>query len=162
MTIVGLLVALFICYAAAASGSLFTTSALPRWYASLRKPAWNPPNWVFAPVWAALYTMMGVAVWVVWARAGFGGASLAIALFTIQLVLNIAWSALFFALRNPSAAFADIVALWLAIAATCAAFAQISVLAGLLLVPYLAWVSFALVLNFSIMRRNLVTTTHGS
>ena len=157
MNIVSLVVALLICYSAAALGSGFTVPGLRTWYASLRKPSWNPPNDVFAPVWTVLYGAMAVSLWLVWTDAGFAAGRLALTLFALQLLLNVAWSWLFFARRNPSAAFADIVALWLAIGATALAFAQIDLVAALLLLPYLAWVSFAAALNFAIMRRNPAT-----
>lgn len=154
MKIIGLLVALLLCYSAAALGSWFTTPHLRSWYATLRKPSWNPPNSIFAPVWSALYGAMALSAWLVWSDAGFVTSGIALAFFAVQLALNIAWSWLFFARHDPRAAFADIVALWLAIFATAAAFAQINMLAAVLLLPYLAWVSYAAVLNYAIIRRN--------
>lgn len=154
--VIGLVVALIICYSAAALGSLFTVPRLRTWYVSLRKPSWNPPNGVFGPVWSALYSAMAISLWLVWTDAGFA-AWFGLTLFALQLLLNIAWSWLFFTRRNPAAAFVDIVALWLAIGATALAFAQINRLAALLLLPYLAWVSFAAALNLAIVRRNPLT-----
>ena len=154
MKILGLIVSMVICFAAAAAGSAFTNPSLPQWYAALHKPAWNPPNWLFAPVWTALFAMMAVAVWLVWSRAGFLGSPLATGLFAVQLALNIAWSAVFFGMRNPDAAFAEIVTLWVSIAVTVVAFAQVDAVAAWLLAPYLAWVSFASVLNWTIWRLN--------
>lgn len=124
------------------------------WYAALHKPAWNPPNWIFGPVWTALYTMMGVAAWLVWRRGGWGAQAMPLALFLVQLVLNAAWSWLFFGLHRPGLAFAEIVLLWLAILATALAFRPVSAAAFWLLVPYLAWVTFAAVLNFTLWRLN--------
>lgn len=141
-----------ICLAAAAVGSLWTTPALAPWYASLAKPSWTPPNWLFGPVWTALYIIMAVAAWLVW--RGTSLVSMPMALFLLQLLLNVAWSGFFFRLRSPGLGFADIVLLWLAIAATLDSFAQVSPLAGWLLVPYLVWVSYASALNFSIWRKN--------
>lgn len=124
------------------------------WYASLQKPSWNPPGWVFGPVWTALYTMMAVAAWLVWKRGGFSAQRRARALFCAQLILNAAWTPLFFGLQQPGLAFAEIVVLWLAIAATLVAFHRVSRAAAWLLAPYLAWVSFAAALNFTLWRLN--------
>ncbi len=124
------------------------------WYAQLSKPAWNPPNWIFGPVWTALYLMMAVAAWRIWRLGGFGGQRRPLILFFIQLALNAAWSPLFFGLKEPGLAFAEILVLWLAIVLTIAAFRRADRLAAGLLVPYLAWVSFASVLNFTLWRMN--------
>lgn len=140
-----------LCFAAAALGGL---SMPGEWYASLRKPSWNPPGWVFGPVWTALYAMMAVAAWLVWKRGGFAAQRRPLALFLGQLALNAAWTPLFFGLKQPGWAFAEIVLLWLAIAATLAAFRPASRAAAWLLAPYLAWVSFAATLNFTLWRLN--------
>jgi len=124
------------------------------WYAGLKKPAWNPPAWIFGPVWTTLYTMMALAAWLVWKRGGFVAQRKPLALFLTQLVLNAAWTPLFFGLHWPGIAFAEIVLLWLAIAATLAAFCVVSCTAAWLLVPYLGWVSFAAALNFELWRLN--------
>lgn len=142
---------LLACFGAAAMGGLFMPG---EWYAALRKPSWNPPAWVFGPVWTALYTMMAMAAWRVWKRGGFAAQRRALALFLVQLALNAAWTPLFFGLRRPGLAFAEILLLWLAIAATLLAFRPVSRGAAWLLVPYLAWVSFAAVLNFTLWRLN--------
>jgi len=147
----GLTVCLVVCFSAASMGALFRPGA---WYAGLNKPSWNPPGWVFGPVWSALYTMMAVAAWLVWQRGGFGAQRKALAWFIIQLALNAAWTPLFFGLHLPSVAFGEILLLWAAIVATLRAFFQVNNLAGWLLTPYLAWVSFAAVLNFTIWRLN--------
>lgn len=149
-----LAVFILVCFGAAGIGSWFTTPALGSWYAELRKPAWNPPGWIFGPVWTVLYLLMAIAAWLVWRKAGFGAGRTALVLFAVQLVLNVAWSALFFGQHNPGAAFVDIVLLWLAIAATAAAFRPFSPAATWLLAPYLAWVTFASALNFAIWRLN--------
>lgn len=120
----------------------------------LRKPAWRPPNRLFAPVWTVLYLMIAVAGWLVWRQAGFTGAGLALAAYALQLVLNAAWTPLFFGLRRPDLGFADIVLLWLSIAATIALFFPIDAVAAALFVPYLAWVTFAGALNFAVWRLN--------
>jgi tryptophan-rich sensory protein len=124
------------------------------WYGRLAKPSWTPPNRLFAPVWIVLYATMAVAAWMVWTDAELSVAALPLSLFAVQLFLNGIWSWLFFGLHRPDLAFVDIVALWTAIAATIVAFQPISVPAALLLLPYLIWVSFALLLNFSIWRLN--------
>ena len=124
------------------------------WYESLTKPAWNPPNTVFAPVWTLLYVLMAVAAWLVWRRAGFSGAGAALTLFVVQLVFNALWSYLFFGLHRPDLAFADIVVLWFTILAVAVLFWRQDWRAGALLVPYLAWVGFASCLNFALWRLN--------
>lgn len=131
-------------------GNLFQPGA---WYDGLEKPPWNPPSWVFGPVWTVLYVLMGVAAWLVWDRYR-ADARGALALFVTQLVFNAGWSAVFFGLQAPGLAFAWIVVLWLLIAATIGAFWRRRPLAGALLLPYIAWVSFAAVLNYTIWRLN--------
>jgi translocator protein len=124
------------------------------WYASLVKPAWNPPAAVFAPVWTVLYVLMGVAAWLVWRRAGFGGASAALVLFVVQLALNALWSYLFFGLHRADIAFFDVVALWVAILVVAVLFWREDWRAGAMMMPYLAWVGFASCLNFALWRLN--------
>jgi tryptophan-rich sensory protein len=150
-TIPGLCGWLLACFAAAAMGGLFMPG---EWYASLKKPSWNPPGWIFGPVWSALYAMMSVAAWLVWKRGGFVVQRRPLALFLAQLVLNAAWTPLFFGLHRPGAAFAEILLLWLAIAWTIAAFWRVHRVAAWLLAPYLAWVGFAAVLNGTLWRLN--------
>jgi tryptophan-rich sensory protein len=152
--VLGLFAAILICFAAAGLGGLVTTPQIPGWYADLAKPSWTPPDWIFGPVWTLLYLMMAVAAWLVWRQAGFREAKLPLALFAIQLGLNSLWSMLFFGLQNPGAAAVEIILLWAAILATLIAFWKRSPWAGGLLVPYLAWVSFAAVLNVAIWRLN--------
>jgi translocator protein len=142
---------LMLCFSAASLGAFFMPG---EWYATLKKPAWNPPGWLFGPVWSALYTMMAVAAWLVWKRGGFAAQCRPLALFLVQLALNAAWTPLFFGLHWPGLAFAEIVLLWMAIAATLAAFRSVSRAAVWLLAPYLAWVSFAAFLNFTLWRLN--------
>ena len=149
--ILPLLILLIICFAVAGLGGLATTPNIPNWYAGLVKPSWTPPAWVFGPVWSVLYLSMAVAAWLVWR---LGNAKVPMTLFAVQLAFNAAWSWLFFGLHSPGAAFIDIVLLWAAIVATIYAFWRRSRLAGLLFVPYLAWVTFAAVLNFAIWRLN--------
>lgn len=150
-----LAVFLVLCFGVAALGSMATTPNISNWYAGLAKPTWNPPNWIFGPVWSALYLSMAVAAWLVWRQDDLRGAAVPMTIFGIQLALNVAWSWMFFGLHSPSLAVVEIVVLWLAIAATMVIFWRRSLVAGLLLVPYLAWVSFASVLNFVVWRLNV-------
>ena len=150
----GLAVFLVLCFAAAGIGGAVTTPKIDTWYATLVKPSWNPPNWIFGPVWSALYFCMAVAAWLVWRQGGLTGAKVPLTLFAVQLILNVVWSCIFFGLEMPGLAFVEVLFLWLAIAATMATFWQRSLVAGILFVPYLAWVSFASLLNFMIWRLN--------
>ncbi len=144
-----------VCFLAAGIGSVFTASAIDTWYTTLQKPFFNPPNWVFGPVWTLLYLLMGISLYLVWiTNIGREKKQQAITFFFIQLALNVLWSILFFGLKSPSAAFVGIVLLWLAIFLTIKNFLKISRVAGWLLVPYIAWVSFASVLNLSIIILN--------
>jgi tryptophan-rich sensory protein len=149
--LIALIVSFVLCFGAAAIGSQFMPG---EWYAGVAKPSWNPPNWIFGPVWSLLYTLMAVAAWRVWRKAGFRGAGQAMAAFGIQLVLNAAWSWLFFGLHRMDLAFVEILALWVAILATVIAFYRIDRTAAWLMAPYLAWVTFASVLNFTLWRMN--------
>lgn len=124
------------------------------WYASLHKPAWNPPSWLFGPVWTTLYTMMAVAAWQVWRRGGWRQQARPLALYLLQLALNAAWTPLFFGLRAPGWALLDIVLLLAAIVATLAAFGRASRLAACLLAPYALWAGFATFLNFTLWQLN--------
>jgi translocator protein len=144
-----------ICFAAAGVGSLATSTSVGSWYQTLRRPSWNPPDWIFGPVWSSLYLSMAVAAWLVW-RRGSVGTKYALLLFFVQLGLNVLWSVIFFGLRLPGQAFAEIIALWVAILLTTAAFWRSSALAGALLLPYLVWVSFAAILNYTIWQLNRI------
>lgn len=139
-----------LCFCAALSGAFFRPGD---WYERLSKPSWRPPNWLFPPAWSVLYVCIAVAGWLVWRSAAPGYAS-ALAVYGAQLVLNAGWSAVFFGMRRPDWAFGELALLWLSIAATIAVFAPISTAAALLLAPYLAWVTFAGALNFSIWQLN--------
>ncbi|NIS78954.1 MAG: tryptophan-rich sensory protein [Anaerolineales bacterium] len=153
-SLIGLIVWMAICFGAGWLGSIFTTPSIPAWYADLIKPSWTPPGWVFGPVWSVLYLMMAIAAWLVWRHDGLYAAAVPITLFMLQLLLNAAWSILFFGLRLPGVAFLEIVILWFAIFATLIAFWRTSTAAGYLLLPYLVWVAFAAALNFAIWRMN--------
>jgi len=124
-----------------------------QWYAALNKPAWNPPPWIFGPVWSLLYVMMAVAAWLVWRQVGW---KRALVLYLIQLALNAAWTPIFFGAHQMGWALLEIIALWLAILLTLRSFLPISKPAAWLLTPYLAWVTFAAFLNFTLWRMNPV------
>ena len=143
-----------VCFGAATAGSVFTSSSVHTWYAQLRKPGLNPPNWLFGPVWSVLYLCMAASAWFVWRNAGWGRGKHALILFFVQLGLNVAWSALFFGLRSPGAALVEVLALLLTIVATAISFLPFSRPAFWLMIPYAAWVSFASYLNAEIWRLN--------
>ncbi len=140
---------------ASSIGSFATVRAIPVWYKGLVKPSFNPPTWLFGPAWTVLYLMMAVAAWLVWKQGlGVSGVKLALAVFLVQLALNCLWSIFFFGLRSPLAGLVDIAVLWLAILATNVLFFRVSVAAGVLLLPYIGWVTFAAILNAAILRLN--------
>ncbi len=124
------------------------------WYASLQKPTWNPPSWLFGPVWTLLYILMAVAAWLVWREGGWRKQGAALGLFLFQWFLNALWSPLFFGLHRPDLALLDIALLWLSIAVTLVVFLRVKQAAGILLIPYLCWVTIATFLNFTIWRMN--------
>lgn len=135
-------------------GIPFTDRAIGGWYDGLDKPAFNPPSWVFGPVWTALYVLIGVAAWRIWRQHADADREVALSWWAIQLVLNAAWTPLFFGARAPWVALVEIVVLWVAIVITTMRFRRIDTVAAVLMVPYLAWVSFATVLNASIAWMN--------
>jgi translocator protein len=173
-----LLASIVICEGAGILGSVFTTPAIMGWYATLHKAPFNPPNWVFAPVWTTLFLLMGIALYLVWTKnfkvetsqgvqvkkawnpiseklwSGTWKEENAVMIFVLQLVLNILWSVLFFGLRLPAVAFAEILMLWFAILYTIANFYRISKPASYLLLPYLAWVTLASALNLAVFLLN--------
>jgi len=144
---------LVLCFAAAALGAVATVDA-GAFYSELVRPAWAPPAWLFGPVWTALYTAMAVAAWLVWRVVPSAPRSAALRLFVLQLGFNALWSWLFFAWRLGAWSFAEIVVLWLLIVATLVAFYRLRPLAGLLLAPYLLWVTFAAVLDWALWAMN--------
>ena len=153
--VLNLVVSLVICQLAGFVGSLFTTPSIGTWYATLKKPSFNPPNWLFAPVWTTLFFLMGIALYILWRkRIQSAGAKSALVFFFMQLGLNVFWSIVFFGLHAPSAAFVEIIILWAAILLAILASLKVSRLAGILLVPYILWVSFAAVLNFFLWKLN--------
>jgi tryptophan-rich sensory protein len=150
-SIAGLAGFVLLVIAVAGAGAYFKPGA---WYAALDKPPWTPPNWLFPVAWTLIYATIAVAGWMVWRAAGFSGAKPALVLFCLQLVLNAAWSWLFFGLHRMDLAFADIGLLWLAIAATIVAFHAVRPGAAYLMVPYLLWVTFAAALNYAVWQMN--------
>ncbi len=152
--ILGLAVAVIVCYGAALLGNLATMPQLPTWYANIEKPTWTPPDWLFGPVWSLLYAMMAVAVWLIWRKAGWRAGKKPLIWFGCQLALNSFWSILFFGIHSPGWAFVDILFLWLAILMSIRTFWPLSRLAAALLIPYFLWVSFASVLNATIWQMN--------
>ena len=153
--ILKLVVSIVACLGAGAIGSVFTRSAIPTWYATLEKPFFTPPNWLFAPAWTLLYILMGIAAFLVW-RKGLGNRQVRTTLivFLIQLVLNSLWSVVFFGLESPLSGLIVISILWVAILVTIIKFFRISRVASVLMWPYLLWVTFAAVLNASIWLLN--------
>ena len=153
--ILKLLVSVFACQCAGLIGSIFTMNAIPTWYATLQKPSFTPPNWLFAPAWVTLYLLMGISAFIVW-RRGLSNPQVrkALVVFVIQLILNALWSVIFFGLQSHVSGVIVIVALWIAILLTILKFSKISSLATVLLLPYILWVSFAAVLNVSIWLLN--------
>ncbi len=149
--IVKLVAAVLICEIAGGIGSLFTSPSIPTWYASIQKPDFTPPNWVFAPVWVSLFFLMGVSLYLVWDRGlERKDVKLAVCVFGIQFALNVIWSLLFFGLQNPFLAFIEIVFLWIAILVNIIFFYRITKAAGIILVPYILWVSVAALLNYGV------------
>lgn len=149
--VLGLIGWLVLCFAATGTSLFMSTDG---WFESLKKPTWNPPSWLFGPVWTLLYAMMAVAAWLVWRDGGWRANRWALGVFCLQLLFNIMWTPLFFAAQRPDLAFFDIVLLWGTLAVTVVLFWRTHWLAGAMLCPYLAWVSFAAVLNLSIWRMN--------
>jgi len=151
--VLGLFGWLLASFATASIGGLASINAAG-FYGQLVQPSWAPPPWVFGPVWSVLYILMGVAAWLVWREHGFRDARAALILYAVQLAANALWSWLFFAWHLGAVAFAEIILLWFLIAATISRFWRLHRSAGMLLLPYLAWVTFAAGLNFALWRLN--------
>ncbi len=149
--ILGAAVWLILTFGAAALGARYLPD---EWYRQLKKPAWNPPNSIFAPVWTLLYVLMAAAAWLIWRRYNTGGALVPLILYVLQLALNAAWTWLFFGRHRIRGALIDILVLWVTILATLISFWKLELPAGILLLPYLAWVSFATALNAAIWKLN--------
>ncbi|UCG10776.1 MAG: tryptophan-rich sensory protein [Dehalococcoidia bacterium] len=153
--IIKLVVSIVACQVAGLIGSVFTTPSIPTWYAALQKPAFTPPNWLFAPAWLTLYLLMAIAAFLIW-RKGLAQKEVktALLIFAIQLILNALWSVAFFGLKSPLAGFIVIALLWVAILFTILRFFRLSAVAGALMLPYILWVSFAAALNIAIWQLN--------
>lgn len=150
-----LLLSIGVCLGAGVIGLFFTAQSIPTWYATLNKPAFSPPNWVFGPVWTVLYVLMGISLYLIISnRAHVTSRNRAVRMFAVQLILNVVWSLFFFGLHSPFLAFLTVIALWVMIFLTMRAFLKINKISGWLLVPYLVWVSFASVLNLAIVFLN--------
>ena len=150
----GLILFLALCFAVSGISHVVTADSVGTWYAALNKPSFNPPNWIFAPVWTSLYAMMAVAAWRVWRAGGLEQAAGSLTLFGVQLLLNFLWSMIFFGVHRIGYALAEIIVFLAAVIATMCAFWRHDRLAGWLFVPYAAWVSFATLLNFAFWRLN--------
>lgn len=150
-----LVTSILVCQLAGVIGSIFTMPAVKTWYESLNRPAWRPPNSVFGPVWITLFVLMGIALFLVWRKGlAASGVKTALAIFIVQLALNVLWSLVFFGLKAPGWALAEILVLWASIVLTIVWFYEVVPFSGLLLLPYLAWVSLAAILNYSIWQMN--------
>lgn len=154
-TYLKLFISIVLCLAIGGVSGYFTSSEIQTWYVTLNKPSFNPPNWIFAPVWTTLYFLMGISLWLVWkSNAKPSIKNKAIFFFVIQLILNFFWSIIFFSLHQLGFALAEIILMWIFILISIMAFYPISKIAAYLLIPYLCWVSFASVLNFAIWKLN--------
>ena len=149
------IVSLVLCQGAGLIGSAFTVGAIQNWYTFLNRPSFSPPNWIFAPVWTILYTLMAIALYLIWST-GLNNrlAKTAFWIFIVHLVVNALWSILFFGIKSPALAMVDIIVLWILIVTCIYLFYKIRKISAWLLVPYLVWVSFATVLNFYIWKLN--------
>lgn len=153
--IITLVFSIGICQFAGVMGSIFTAPSIPEWYAALQKPYFSPPNWIFAPVWILLFTLMGISLYLILLEnLNDNAVQIGIALFSFQLILNIGWSFLFFSLQNIVYALFEIIILWFAILLTIYQFWKINKKSSYLLIPYLLWVLFAVILNFTIWKLN--------
>ena len=153
-SILPLLISILIVFSFGFIGSFFTTSSITTWYAFINKPLFSPPNWIFAPVWTLLYILMGVSAFLIWQKRDNLKTKQALIFYGIQLILNALWSIIFFGMHNPGLALLEIIILWLFILITLIKFYKINKTAGLLFIPYLLWVSFALILNYVIWMLN--------
>jgi len=154
MQIIKVVISILIAQAAGLIGSVFTASNVRGWYTTIARPSWNPPSWVFGPVWTALFTLMGIASYIIWKHRDLPYARAALVFYVIQLILNVLWSIFFFGLKNPGLAFVEILILLALIIVTTVLFWKVKPVAGALMLPYIAWVSFASYLNYTIWRLN--------
>ena len=151
--VAGLIFFFLACFCAALPGAYFRPG---EWYEGIAKPSWRPPNWVFGPAWAALFTTIAIAGWRIWSRSAEADVTLALSIYGCQLLLNAAWSGFYFGLRRIDLALIEIILLWISILAMILAFHPIDPTAAFMLLPYLAWVSFATALNFATWRLNRI------
>ena len=151
---IALVVSIIVAFAAAAIGGMATAEAIPVWYNGLKKPWFTPPEWAFGPVWTILYLLMAIAAWLVWEQNSAKSIAIPLGLYAAQLALNVLWSFIFFYKRKLRAGFIDIIALWAAILVTLILFWNVDTLAGLLFIPYLAWVTIASALNYKVWKLN--------
>ncbi|MBW0160965.1 MAG: tryptophan-rich sensory protein [Sediminibacterium sp.] len=149
-----LIISIVLCVSLGSVGGLVTVNEIPTWYATLNKPSFNPPNWLFGPVWTTLYVLMGISVYLIWKQPVSTERNKALQLFILQFILNFCWSFIFFGLHATGWALMEMIALWILILLSILHFAKHSKTAAWLLVPYIAWVSFALLLNAAIWRLN--------
>lgn len=149
-----LILSIVLCVSLGSVGGLVTVNEIPTWYATLNKPSFNPPNWLFGPVWTTLYLLMGISVYMIWKQPVSKGRNKALQLFILQFILNFCWSFIFFGLHATGWALIEMIALWILILLSILHFAKHSKTAAWLLVPYIAWVSFALLLNAAIWKLN--------
>lgn len=154
MQYLALVISIVLAQLAGVFGSLFTASSVKTWYPTLNKSSANPPSWLFAPVWIALYTLIGIAAYLIWQRRDVPGAKLALSIYAIQLLFNAAWSMIFFGFKQPALAWFEIMLLLLLVMISCYLFCKIRLSAAILLLPYLLWVSFAAYLNYMIWQLN--------
>jgi len=153
--VIRLIIAILICQMIGLIGAVFTSSSVSTWYVTLTKPSFNPPNWVFAPVWTTLYIMMGISAFLVWEK-GLEDQKVktSLSIFGIQLILNLSWTIIFFGLKSTMGGLVVIIILWFLILLTILHFYKLSKVAGIILLPYIMWVSFATVLNTAIVILN--------
>jgi translocator protein len=149
-----LILSIVLCVSLGSVGGLVTVSEIPTWYASLNKPSFNPPNWLFGPVWTILYLLMGISVYMIWKQPVSTERNKALQVFILQFILNFCWSFIFFGLHATGWALIEMIALWILILLSILHFAKHSKTAAWLLVPYISWVSFALLLNAAIWKLN--------
>jgi len=154
MKFVPLIISIALAQTAGIIGSVFTAAGVRTWYVDLIKPAWNPPSWIFGPVWITLYALMGISAYLIWQQKGASGVKLALFIYGIHLILNALWSVLFFGLKNPALAFVEIIILLGFIIVTTVLFWKINSWAGILMLPYITWVTFAAFLNYTIWHLN--------
>jgi translocator protein len=152
--LIKLIVSIALPLAVGAVAGIFTTKAIPGWYATLNQPTFNPPNWLFGPVWTVLYVLMGISLYLIWKEPPSQIRTFAMAAFFIQLILNFSWSFLFFYFKSIGLAFGEIILLWLSILLTLILFYKIKPLATFINIPYLLWVSFATLLNAAYLKLN--------